>query len=767
MSMKNHKTNLRPIVGAMIMALAAPAAMAAVTPPAANSLPGNFYNNSNVTAAYAAGNNSAATITLSGGSAAVLQWGGSNGGLTATTMATASNANPATNAGFDIGAGATLNIASTGTAPTAVLINDITGNPSQVYGTVNASSAGAPIFIANANGIIVGSGGSIVAPGGLALDGYAQDPGTFTSAAGIKIASGAVGTGDVTIAPGAKLNAGAGFLLVAGNANVNIGSTLVTAAAASTAIAAGYAVSATTGALQALTTGSASVLNSAATVNFNNVGGTVAVASLGAAGNVNVLGGANVSLASAAQNYIGNNFVNGGTTVLTDNLTAGGSFTNNGVINDATSPVTISAGGSSGSLVNNGVINLTSAGASTLNLNASTVGGTVTNNGVISFSGGASMGTLNVTGANVNLYGAVNQASVAGGTPTALTATNPLAAVSLAAGTSGGVLNLGTMLYASGGTNNFSGAAVRILSGGYSSPTGTLNVTLGSGKVGSYGYNLSLFPGATLSAPTVNIIGTDATNGSNLNLFGTITGSTANVSANTVNANSAGGFSVSQGGTLTLQVAGNVNNPNGAAAAGSTAFNYNYVPVTMQGTGGTLTVRPSAYTSQAQFVNVLVNGNATLGGTGYTPPLALGANIVPNASYPNSHLVVSATGNLSLGGFNWPGMLYLANVSSASNPTVLSSSGTITLTGAVTNVIPTNVGLGGGIWFMTNKALSGISSANYVETNTNSYVNFPLASGLAAAYGKVNSYFYGATPNANASNLLTTQLLPSSYIYGR
>jgi hypothetical protein len=259
----------------------------------------------------------------------------------------------------------------------------------------------------------------------------------------------------------------------------------------------------------------------------------------------------------------------------------------------------------------------------------------------------------------------------------------------------------------------------------------------------------------------------NATNGSNLNLFGTITGNTIAVAANTVNANSAGGFSVSQGGTLTLNVAGNVNNPNGAAAAGSTAFNYNYVPVTMQGTGGTLTVKPSAYTSQAQFVNVLVNGNATLGATGYTAPLALGANIVPNASYPNSHLVVSATGNLSLGGFNWPGLLYLANVSSASNPTVLSSSGTITLTGAVTNVIPTNVGLGGGIWFMTNKALSGISSTNYVETNTNSYVNFPLASGLAAAYGTVNSYFYGAIPNANSSNLLTTRLLPASYIFGR
>jgi len=42
MSMKNHKTNLRPIVGAMIMALAAPAAMAAVTPPQPTACRGIF-----------------------------------------------------------------------------------------------------------------------------------------------------------------------------------------------------------------------------------------------------------------------------------------------------------------------------------------------------------------------------------------------------------------------------------------------------------------------------------------------------------------------------------------------------------------------------------------------------------------------------------------------------------------------------------------------------------------------------------------------------
>uniref|UniRef100_E6QEN1 Uncharacterized protein n=1 Tax=mine drainage metagenome TaxID=410659 RepID=E6QEN1_9ZZZZ len=42
MSMKNHKTNLRPIVGAMIMALAAPAAMAAVTPPRSQQPAGEF-----------------------------------------------------------------------------------------------------------------------------------------------------------------------------------------------------------------------------------------------------------------------------------------------------------------------------------------------------------------------------------------------------------------------------------------------------------------------------------------------------------------------------------------------------------------------------------------------------------------------------------------------------------------------------------------------------------------------------------------------------
>ncbi|MBU2768761.1 hypothetical protein HAP94_22005 [Acidithiobacillus ferrivorans] len=575
-----------------------------------------------------------------------------------------------------------------------------------------------------------------------------------------------VSGGDVTVAPGSKI--GAGFLLVAGAGNVNVGAVATnygTSSAISPTIAAGYGFTeTTTGGVYA--TGSA--INTNATLTFNNASGTIGVTSL-AAGNVNVLGGANVSLTgSVAAATIGNNLVNSGTLTVPNGLTAGGSFTNNGIFNASSASVTLAANGNGATLVNNGVVNMSSAGILSL---SATSGGTVTNNGVINFDVSSGNSLAVVTGSlNVNLYGAVNQASSAGATPTALSATNALGSVSLVASTSGGVLNLGTTLYSDNtGSDKLQGAAVRVLSGGYTNTSsGTLDVTLGSGKVGNYGYNLSLFPGASLSASTANITGSDTTNGSNVNLFGTITGSAINVSANTINANSAGGFSVSSGGTLTLNVAGNVNNPNGAAAAGSSAFNYNFVPVTMQGTGGTLTVNPSSYASQAQFINVLVTGNATLGALSYatTNPLAIGANIVPNASYPNSHLVVSATGNLSLGGLYWPGMLYLANVSSASNPTVLSSSGTINFTGNVSNVIPTNVTSGGGIWFMTNKALGSLGTST-ILTNTNSYVNFPLASGLAVAYGKINTNFYGAVPNANSSNLLTTQLLPSAYIYGR
>ncbi|MBU2766113.1 filamentous hemagglutinin N-terminal domain-containing protein, partial [Acidithiobacillus ferrivorans] len=162
---KKHILKVSPLVGAVLLALSAPVAMAAVTAPAAGSLPGNFSTLNAPGTTYSAGSSNSATITVSGAStgvsAAVLQWGGTTLAGGTVGLVTSANNVPATNAGFDIGANASLTIATTGTAPSSLLINDQTGNPSQIYGTLNASSLGAPLFIANGNGVILGAGGTI------------------------------------------------------------------------------------------------------------------------------------------------------------------------------------------------------------------------------------------------------------------------------------------------------------------------------------------------------------------------------------------------------------------------------------------------------------------------------------------------------------------------------------------------------------------------------------------------------------------------------
>ncbi|OCX69408.1 hypothetical protein A6M23_15540 [Acidithiobacillus thiooxidans] len=179
--MMKHQLRLSPIVGAVVMALAAPVAMAAV--PAANSLPGAFYtNNASSDVTYAPTTTSAtnaATINIGVSTPTVLQWGGSSATASAGIAAAKGIT---TNAGFDIGAGATLTI-SAASASTPVLVNDITGQPSQIYGGLISSNAS--LFVANGNGIVVGSGATITAPSGIALIGYAQSDSAFVGASSL------------------------------------------------------------------------------------------------------------------------------------------------------------------------------------------------------------------------------------------------------------------------------------------------------------------------------------------------------------------------------------------------------------------------------------------------------------------------------------------------------------------------------------------------------------------------------------------------------
>jgi filamentous hemagglutinin family protein len=789
--MSSHQTRtqsaqfkVRPLIGAIALALAAPAAFAAA--PAAGALPGTFY--SSTTASYL-GNGTQATIAYTAAGTTVMQWGATFSGASSVSPSLASSTGAAMNnvAGFNIGAGATLTInnSATVTAGTGLLISDVTGQASQIYGKVTASSVGA-LFIANANGVVLDAGGAVNngTSGGVAFLGFAQDAATFatatTASVGVNVGAGQtlLTKGDVTV-NGAVT---AGTVLVAGAGNVNVAQS---DAAAGWNIFAGenftYNGGATATASGAFAGGSAAVVN--LTGGASSGSSAFSGATVVAAGNVNL----NNYISSFTSATIAGTLTNNG--VLSASIVSAGGVVNNGVIN-ATAASTLTA--TTGDVVNNGIINasgaVTFSAASTtgnvtnngsilnagdVTLSAGASAGTAANNGTINFA--ASSAALSMTGFNVNLYGTVN-ANV-GTVATALSATNALGAVNLSAATAGGVLNLGTTLFAST-TSTLAGAAVRVVSGGLTDGNG-VTVNIGSGPVTSgsntYGYNLSVFNGATLSAGTagtVTIAGATGASGSNINLDGTVAGQMIDVNAN--NINGLGGFNIttSSGGSLAAIFSGNFNAPNGAAArSGAGNFLYNYVPVNVASNGtATINLDPTNTATTAQLVNVLVNGSATVL-SNLRAPVNTSGSIVAQASYPNSHLVFQATGNMTVGdttGFYWPGLMYLGTIN-AGQPGSLSTLGTISLAGSLNNVIPTNVASQGGIWFMTSNPLSLATGAT-VLTNTNSWINFPAATGFAAAYGAQNATsktFYGMVPNPTVNTILNTGVLASNMFYGR
>ena len=177
-SVVNTKFAVKPVTAALALALSAGAAFAAPTP---NQMPGaGTVLDISLGGTTTAGAKGASIVNLiSGGTIGVdgkvvLRWGGTGAPVDAI--------NPQ---GFNLGSNATLNFNST-VAGSAVLNIDASGNPSQIYGNlISTAAAGlavgplpaapggfAPaIFVSNANGIVVGTGGRIVAPMGVGLIG--------------------------------------------------------------------------------------------------------------------------------------------------------------------------------------------------------------------------------------------------------------------------------------------------------------------------------------------------------------------------------------------------------------------------------------------------------------------------------------------------------------------------------------------------------------------------------------------------------------------
>ena len=317
-------------------------------------------------------------------------------------------------------------------------------------------------------------------------------------------------------------------------------------------------------------------------------------------------------------------------------------------------------------------------------------------------------------------------------------------------------------------------------------------------------YNLSLFPKTTIDYAAISVLGYSQPAGSpypNINLDGVLSTEAqetpgASGFQNIVgvnNINGSGGFALLNNGSLQIaDLTGNINNPIGAAIAGSTAFQYNNVPVnvgnTSTGASGTVNILfygtgPSASSGMPQNINFLINGNANLSNimTGSAAPTL---PETPAMSYMNNHLVVQATGNINVGSSNfnfnsptlqpvsgtpysyaqpfyWPGLVYLSTVGSTSNLMTPSSAGSITLAGNLNNVIPAVVSSGGGIFFETNNLNL---NSNTVTTNTNSWVNFTTPQ-IASAFAITSSAsFFDAYLQQVTSTVsqLNVQALPTS-----
>ena len=229
----------KPLTAAILVALASPAAFAATPTITPSQVPGqgaityNTYPSAPITVTAAASPTApitqqwslSATTAQTQGAAVVIQWGG--------------NSNPTLNAngtaGFNIGAQAGVEFSGTKNVNYASVLNiDASGNPSVILGQLSAAGSVGALFVANANGIVVGASAVITAPGGLGLV-NANLTGISSSAFAALQSKGELPldfqgvTGGVTIEPGADLSSIGtyGFLLVAGANNVNVGGAFV------------------------------------------------------------------------------------------------------------------------------------------------------------------------------------------------------------------------------------------------------------------------------------------------------------------------------------------------------------------------------------------------------------------------------------------------------------------------------------------------------------------------------------------------------------
>lgn len=772
---------LNTIAVSVALALSAPAAFALPTI-APTQLPGNGAVNYGTATASINTNTNTGTVTVASG-ATVIDWGVTTG---ATLFSGSSTP------GFNIGASAAV-IFNNNSAGTAQVLNvDVTGNPTQIYGALSATTGGSAIagdaptiFVANANGIVVGNGAVINAPMGLGLVNAVLSGSAAQSLAtmGVLPLSFQGATGGVSISAGADLHGIGSFLLVAGAGTVNIAGNVGTTATEPNVhlyIDGGVGGYATTGGFYQRETGTASSLSTLTTNNYDTT-----FVYQGAPTTVNL----NLGTTQSAYNLVGGSMigVNGDLNVsgnianiAQSEISWAGTFTNTGILQSGTqSGVSLAPYTDYTDLTSyQGIYSNTSMAAYGGFVNAS---GAILNAGSLSFTGASfdNEGTINLGSAFDNdLYIGATQGNITLGGTISLINTGTTASpnhpyldyVNLNADSIvGQTVNINAALAGVtsfvyvGATNLNVNAPVSVVSSGtgafYFGAMGSKNASaapvMNSMNVSSTG---------SISAPSV-YIGT------------TISGHQA-VTNLTVNGSIA---ATASGGAVKLGYAQNnsglfsaINNLSGAGSISGDNIDFANLIGSVNnitsgeilsngfqlkaGPSGTANISASLVGNHPQGFNVKVAGNVVLdsGSTSATSETGNGFQVTPPANL-NSRLVVQATGNMlvnagtagmSGGEFQVPGLVYLlANQSLTVNTTI-------------DNAYTTNAPVGYGVWLLSPV----INDLYPIFTNGNSGVNF-----MNTNYGYASS-INGANPAVQATetslgSIPTGQNFPAPTVY--
>lgn len=786
MSTKKQQFRVKPLAAAVGLAMAVPFMISSAFAVTQGNLPVNgvvatgsatFTVNSG-----SAGNFSqtaAATVTVSANNT-VIDWNATDKSATLNPDASGSYG------GFNVGSNATLTINGSGDN---VLNVDTTGNPSDLYGTINGT---ANVFVANANGIVVGNGATISLP---VIGLLGSNTTKFDTSGNLPISfSGTSGSVDVN--SGAVVS---GTLIVAGSGTVNISSTNPNLIPTSTIVIGGAS-----GILDADGSGfrtaysdpkdGPSVTLSSAPTTVNLAIGSATnpiqqgtITGVEANGNINNSGDIHVTDAVYFTGTLSNSGIlqaSGieGTTVqdgqgnlLTTN--------NSGIYNNSTlsAPMgnivnsgTINNGGTNngfnvdiaGSFVNTGTISVGGTSSSNLSSELTVFAGSINNSGTINLvntNSGNSQLLMSATSGSLTMGGTLNAAMLT-------------SATLLASTVAGNSLNVNTSISAinamSPDSIQLSGFNVNVnapVTAGTSEDNGSIFVNVG-GAPGAQMGALSI-----ASVGTLNAVGT--THGSslvnvsnvaapyNVSLAGSVSGN--NVSFN-------GAYNVQGAGlitadNLTIAAMGSVNNPNGGgnASNGWLTNSLNVQPYS-NGTAGTANLTLTADGSAIQLFNVAVKGNATYNtgststftGAGLSNANAYDGAFASPAANAGSHLVVQASGNMTLlpavsdvpvtnvsniQGFTFPGLI------------VADAGGVLTAATSIDNGMYQNAPAGYGIFLQG----SSINLSSPIYTNGNSWVNFsttpsgimPPIYGVQQITGTasgVNSYVKTATvPGTN------------------